>query len=66
MRELALTFAIVVASVGQVQAMPAEVPSTYPKEGMFCGFMELCTPKAVAPRPDVTQDDDDAVQPVSQ
>ncbi|MEX0282845.1 MAG: hypothetical protein AB3N13_16810 [Arenibacterium sp.] len=66
MREFVLAFAMVAAIVGQVQAMPAEVPSTYPKEGIFCGFMELCTPKAVAPRPNVTQVEDNDAQPPSQ
>lgn len=53
MKQVTLALAIVVAGVAQVQAqtMPVEVPSTYPNDGMFCGFMELCTPKATAPRP---------------
>ncbi|WP_299042854.1 hypothetical protein [uncultured Tateyamaria sp.] len=68
MRELALTLAIVVASFGQAQAqtMPAEVPSTYPEDGMFCGFMKLCAPKAAVPRPDATPIEDKVAQPVSQ
>ena len=53
MKEFTLAVAIVVAGMAQVQAqtMPAQVPTIYPEQGMFCGFMELCTPKATAPRP---------------
>jgi len=53
MRELTLALAITAASLMQAQAqtMPITVPTTYPAEGMFCGFMQVCTPKATAPRP---------------
>ncbi|MEL6620577.1 MAG: hypothetical protein AAFY39_02060 [Pseudomonadota bacterium] len=53
MRAFILAVLIIVASqmpaVAQNTAtMP---PATYPAQGVFCGFMELCAPKAAAPVP---------------
>ncbi|GGX42917.1 hypothetical protein GCM10007385_08400 [Tateyamaria omphalii] len=61
MREFTLALAIAMASMVQVQAMPAHIPSTYPEDGTFCGFMQLCAPKATAPRPNdaAVQDQDE-------
>ena len=53
MRELVLAVLIIVASHSSVEALeaPTMPPSTYPADGMFCGFMTLCTPKATPRKP---------------
>ena len=51
MKEIALTILIAVAleSPAQAQTVPSMPTLSYPEQGVFCGFMTMCTPKAVAP-----------------
>lgn len=54
MRELALTILIAVAlqTPAHAQTIPSMPTLTYPAEGVFCGMMTLCSPKATSPKKD--------------